>query len=391
MAEPSTPLQTPLADSAAPHWFYTAVTAAILLGLIRLGREFLVPLVVATLLFVLALAITERIMSLTIAGWTPPKWIARLFAVASVFLGFLALGTVASNQAGAIAQAAPHYAERFRALADKATDLLGVGIAAVLQRAVAGVDIGALLSHALTSVSGALGAVVLVLLYVSFMAAEHGAFRVKLQRLCADEARVDHLARVLRSISARVQNYMWISTLTSAMSAVAAFVVLKSVGVDFAGTIALIVFVARFIPSIGSIIAVAAASLMALLQFDTIAPFLAVLVVYGGVDAIIGLVIQPTIQGKALNLSPLMGMVSVAFWAFMWGTVGAFIAVPMTVAVMIIFAEFPHLRPFAVLFSSDGELPDAYRSEMPDNAPFDPGRAQAAETAATLLASRPRS
>ena len=291
MAEPSTPSRPPLADSAAARWFYFAVTFAILLGLIRLGREFLVPLVVAILLFTLALAITERIMSLTIVGWKPPKWLARLLAVASVFLGFLALGTVASNQAGAIAQAAPHYAERFRALADRAADLLGVEFASAVQRAVAGVDIGALLSSIMTSVSGALGAVVLVLLYVSFMAAEHAAFRDKLRRVCADEAGADHLARVLRSISTRVQNYMWISTLTSAISAVAAFAILKSLGVDFAVTLALIVFVARFIPSIGSIIAVAAASLMALLQFDTIAPFLIVLVVYGGVDAIIGFVI----------------------------------------------------------------------------------------------------
>src|SRR5271169_4985447 len=162
-----------LTGDAAPSWFYLSVALAVWLGLIRLGREFLVPLVVAALLFALALAITERIMSLTILGWKPPKWLARLFAVASVFLGFLAFGTVVSNQAGAIAEAAPHYAERFRVLAGKATDLLGVGIASALQRAATGVDIGALLSRTLTSVSGALGAVVLVLLYISFMAAEH--------------------------------------------------------------------------------------------------------------------------------------------------------------------------------------------------------------------------
>jgi len=359
MAEASTLSRPALANSAAPGWFRFVVTTAILLGLIRLGREFLLPLVVATLLFILALAITERIGSVTIGGWRPPKWLAYLIGIALVFVVFLAIGTAVSGQAEAISQAAPHYAERFQVLAARATDLLGAGIASDLQRAVAGVDVGAWLSNVIKSVGGALGTIFLVLLYVAFMAAEHGAFREKLPRLCACEAEADLLARVLRSISTRVQNYMWITTLTCAMSGAAAFAILKLVGVDFALTLALIVFLAKFIPTVGSMIGIAAASLMALLQFDTITPFLIVLVVYGGVDFIIGMVVQPALQGKSLNLSPLMGMVALAFWGIMWGTVGAFLAVPMTVATMIICSEFPQLRPIAVLLSSDGQMPNA--------------------------------
>ena len=66
-----------LISGAAPNWFYYVVAFAILLGLVRHGREFLVPLVVAALLFTLASAITERIGSARIGGWRPPKWFAR--------------------------------------------------------------------------------------------------------------------------------------------------------------------------------------------------------------------------------------------------------------------------------------------------------------------------
>jgi AI-2 transport protein TqsA len=362
MGETSSTSNPVPADSTAPGWFHFVVTSAILLGLIRLGREFLVPLVVATLLFILALAITERIGSLSIGGRRPPKWLARLLSVGLVLFAFLAIGAIASGQAGAISQAAPRYAERLQALAGTAKELVGADIASALQRAIASVDIGAWLSTAIQSLGGAIGTVFLVLLYVAFMAAEHGAFREKLPRLCASEAEADHLARLLRSISTRVQSYIWITTLVSAMSAAAAFVILKWVGVNFALTFALVVFLVKFIPTIGSIIAVAATSLMALLEFDTITPFFLVLVVYTSIDSIIGLLILPALQGKSLNLSPLMGMVALAFWGIMWGTVGAFLAVPMTVATMIICAEFPRLRPFAVLLSSDGELPNAGRS-----------------------------
>ena len=368
MAETVTLPSVGLADSAAPRWFHFVVTTAVLLGLIRLGREFLVPLVVAALLFSLGLAITERIGSLSIGGWKPPKWLAYSIGMAFVFLGFLAIGTAASSQADAISQAAPHYAERFQVLAAGTRDLLGSGIASALQRAVAGIDIGAWLSNLINAVSGALGNVILVLLYVAFMAAERGAFRDKLPRLCAGEAEADHLARILRSISTRVQNYVWINTLTSAMSATVAFVILKTIGVQFATTLALVIFLVNFIPNVGSIIGVAVMSLMALLQFDTITPFFIVLVVYGGADTIIASVVQPALQGKSLNLSPLMVMVSLAFWGFMWGSVGAFLAVPMTVATMIVCAEFPQLRPFAVLLSSDGRMPNADRGGGSGNA-----------------------
>ena len=60
-------------------------------------------------------------------------------------------------------------------------------------------------------------------------------------------------------------------------------------------------------------ISVTATSLMALLEFDTIIPFLIVLVANGSINSIIELVILPALQGKSLNLSSLMGMVSLAF------------------------------------------------------------------------------
>jgi predicted PurR-regulated permease PerM len=166
---------------------------------------------------------------------------------------------------------------------------------------------------------------------------------------------------------------MLINTITSAMSGFAAYIVLKLVGVDFAVTLALMVFLLNFIPNIGSILATAIPTLLALTQFDTMTPALIVLVFYGGSDAIIGNVIQPRLQGKSLNMSTFMVMVSLTFWGTMWGAVGAFMAVPMMVVTMIICTEIPALRPFAVLLSGDGNL-DTAEAEAPTPAP---GKSQA--------------
>ena len=105
---------------------------------------------------------------------------------------------------------------------------------------------------------------------------------------------------------------------------------------------------------------------MALLQFETIIPALVVVGIYGGGDAIIGNVVQPRLQGKSLNLSTFVVMVALTFWSLMWGGIGAFIAVPLTVVIMIVCSEIPGLKTFARLLSSDGILPKEQNTQVED-------------------------
>ncbi len=133
-------------------------------------------------------------------------------------------------------------------------------------------------------------------------------------------------------------------------------IVFKIVGLDFAVTLALLVFLLNFIPNIGSLLATTLPTLLALIQFDTLTPAVMIVVFYGGSDMIIGNVVQPAMQGKSLNMSTTMVMISLTFSGTMWGIVGAFMAVPLMMPTMIVSAGFPALRPFAVLLSGDGDL-----------------------------------
>jgi AI-2 transport protein TqsA len=64
--------------------------------------------------------------------------------------------------------------------------------------------------------------------------------------------------------------------------------------------------------------------------------------------------VQPRMQGRSLNLDPIVVLLALAFWGAVWGVVGAFLSTPLTVAAMAILAEFRSSRPIAVLLSSDG-------------------------------------
>ena len=166
------------------------------------------------------------------------------------------------------------------------------------------------------------------------------------------------MRKIIKRTADGVKQYMWVNAVTSAMSGVVAFLIFSWIDLDFAALLALIVFAAGFIPNIGAFIAITLPSLVALIQFDDLTPFLIVLFGYGLADQFISNVIQPSMQGRSLNLSTFMVMVSLTFWATLWGGIGAFLAVPMMVVTMVICAELPGARWIAVLLSSDGLLDD---------------------------------
>lgn len=339
-----------------PGWFMGVVTLPILLGLIWFGQGFLIPLVIAALLVILISALTQRIDDVTILGWSPPRWMAYLISGGLVLALSSMIGAAVSGQASEISAAAPRYVERANDLTARLQALVGDKIMQSILDAMTKFDFGAFISEVLGAASGLVGILGLVLLYVAFMLSERRAFWNKLPKLFSTEAKATHFSQVMHRISDGVQQYLWINTITSAMSATVAYIVFKIVGLDFAATLALLVFLLNFIPNIGSLLATTLPTLLALIQFDTLTPAVMIVVFYGGSDMIIGNVVQPAMQGKSLNMSTTMVMISLTFWGTMWGIVGAFMAVPLMMLTMIVCAEFPALRPFAVLLSGDGDL-----------------------------------
>ena len=68
--------------------------------------------------------------------------------------------------------------------------------------------------------------------------------------------------------------------------------------------------------------------------------------------------------GDSLNISVLVVFISLAFWGKLWGGPGMFLAVPLTVMLMIILAQFPSTRWIAVMMSNNGN-PDASINQLP--------------------------
>ena len=124
-------------------------------------------------------------------------------------------------------------------------------------------------------------------------------------------------------------------------------------GVDFILVCGILLFVLDFIPDLGSVLASAIPILIYLLQsgFSIELLFFSLLIV--ATQMLIGNLLEPKLQSVQLNLTPIMVLVSLIFWGWLWGIVGMLICVPLTSAINIILKQVAPDNVISALISSD--------------------------------------
>lgn len=195
---------------------------------------------------------------------------------------------------------------------------------------------------------------VLVLFLVLLMLLEAPVWRENAYRMFRGHGETAGLAATVRGISEKVRTYLYVRTVLGAMSAVAAGLWLLIMGVDLVLVWVLLTFALNYIPNLGSVIAVIPPSLMALVQHGPLPAAMTL----GGltvIEQIIGNYIDPRMQGRRLQISPVLVLVALVFWTWVWGPVGALLAVPMTVTLLAAASHAPALQPLATLLAADGD------------------------------------
>ena len=189
----------------------------------------------------------------------------------------------------------------------------------------------------------------IVFLLLTFGLTELEVFRRRLELMAPKIG--DDVLRTTAEVSAKIRKYMLIRTLASIMTGLAAFLFTLSIGLDLAIAWGVISFVLNYIPYIGTLVAVALPVVFASVQFES---WQTVILIFGGlylIQFLIGSYIEPVIAGRALAISPLVMLVAFFFWAFLWEIPGAFIGIPMTIALLTICEQNPRLSWLARLLS----------------------------------------
>lgn len=212
------------------------------------------------------------------------------------------------------------------------------------------------LKSMLTSVStksfSFIGKLGMVLLYLLFLLLERTTIFSKIERL-VDNEKKGEVTLFLSNISSQTSRYITIKILISLLTGLLFYLAAIIVKMDFPFVWGTLAFALNFIPTLGSIFITVVITLFSMIQFlpswgNVIFIFVFCLIT----QMLLGNIIEPRLQGSKLNLSPLVILLMLALWNYIWGIIGMVIAVPLTSVLQVIFNNIPSLNKFAILLSS---------------------------------------
>jgi predicted PurR-regulated permease PerM len=330
---------------------YALACIVIIIGGLKAAAPLLVPVVLAFFLSVLSLPILR-----VLRAWGFPRFIAVLLTIV-VDLGIISpIALVSFNLVNEfqgkvddyqrkITKKAGEWRTHFEAEHDMKFELEQEKINQYIEDGVK-----QLLGFLGKTIAVAKDFVFIVIVMIFFLT-EAGGFRRKLKAI--------HLARGpdlerFQNTAKDLQKYLGIKTAISSITGVLAGLLTWSLDVNFPVLWALVAFIFNYIPAIGSIIASFPPAILALVDHSS-STALFVLLGYLAINMVLGNFIEPMLMGQRFGVSTSVVILSVLFWGWVWGLIGMFLAVPLTMVVKVILDNSEDLQWLSIAMGKRDE------------------------------------
>ncbi len=176
---------------------------------------------------------------------------------------------------------------------------------------------------------------------ILFIASWRDLRRALIMTFSDHEARLRTL-RILNEIEVHLGNYLLTVTLINIGVGVATGAVCAITGMPNPAGLGALAATLNFIPIIGPVAMFVVLVVVGLLAFPTVSAGLMAALAFGGLTFLEGHFVTPTIIGRRLALNALAVFLSLAFWTWMWGPMGAFLSSPLLIVALILKE---HLTP----------------------------------------------
>jgi predicted PurR-regulated permease PerM len=337
----------------------TIIAIPVVVIILKTLKDIFIPLIFAIFLTFVFAPLTSYLKKRHVPLWL--IILITLVIIAGVFYIVVMMLYAASNS---LISGLPKYQERFqRLVVDGAALLEGVSAKMdVASKSFPLLDLNTLLSGSSFSITNTikntmntLMAVMwnlfLILIFMIFMLFEADKFEPRFKKAMSLESR-DKTLDSFHAIQRQMQNYLTVKTLISLVTALIGMGLMLIYGVDFVLICGILLFTLNFIPNIGSVIASGIPILIFFLQYGVCYQLALFSMLIIATQMFFGNILEPKLQGAKLDLTPIMVLVSLIFWGWLWGFVGLLICVPLTSAINIILKQVDPDNMFSALISS---------------------------------------
>ncbi|WP_036507425.1 AI-2E family transporter [Nocardioides sp. URHA0020] len=326
----------------------------IVVGGLKASADIFAPAFLALVLTVLAHPLRKWL-----DRWMP-SWAASLMCTVAIYLLVVALALAVVVSVARFATLLPQYTEEFQQRIDDLTGWLNdAGVSTKqIDEVESSFDLGQLggfIGDLLSELMGLVSNLFFILTLVLFMTMDGGTFPRQLERARAVRP---HVVDAISEFASGTRRYLAVATVFGLIVAVLDTIALYILDVPAPLLWGLLAFITNYIPNVGFVIGLIPPAILALLSSGP-GLMLAVIAVYCVLNVVIQTVIQPKVVGDAVGLSTTLSFVSLVFWAWVVGPLGALLAIPLTLFAKALLVDIdPSLGWVRPLISNHDEPED---------------------------------
>jgi predicted PurR-regulated permease PerM len=314
-----------------------------------LGRAILLPIVLAA---VVALTLAPLVKAGKRHGVSP--WITALlvvlFTVGALSLAVTAMAGPVSEWIGRAPQIWSSIKEKFAVLEQPLAAAHQLQTALLGESTASGISTPNVVLPVVAFVTPAAGELLLFFAMLVFFLASQLDLRLRSVSLFTERDSKLRFLKIMNDIEKNLTGYFLVVTIINAGLGVIVAIGTFLLGFPNPAIFGLLAALLNYVPYVGPAVMVVALFGVGLVTFPSLGHAFLAPVGFVALTAAEGHFITPTIVGRRITINPLLILLSLAFWTWLWGPVGAFLAAPLSIVGLVVFN---HLFP-----TEEIKLPD---------------------------------
>lgn len=333
------------------NFSFIIILLFMLFYILYIGASLIIPFIIALLFSFAIIWLSNFFKSFRI-----PAFISFTMSLVAYSFIFWWIGKLIGSNIDELIQLLPEYQTKVYSIISQAFQYTHIPEPKSITEVLQSINLQYVFSLAVWGVTSIFSSAWIILFYVLFILLEYRYFKEKLHLMILDAWKKTQVLEIIDKIKGDIKSYFVIKTIVSFLTALFSYIIMKAFWLDFAIFWSMLIFILNFIPSVWSIIAVMFPALFSLVQFDWYYSFLLMTSGLVWIQMLMWNIIEPRFMWNKLNLSPLVIIISLAFWWSLWWVIGMLLSVPLMVIINIILAKIPVTRPIAILLSEKWEL-----------------------------------